>query len=133
MNIAAGHVLLAVEPASSSAHEPGWNDENIAGFLTTPGFRSWVDVCSSVVWCVRDPRKQISSLVTRMVNGSLFDVGSDCLKQSDLLPSHVAAAPSGCETARYRRTFRWLVGARSVHISAIASGSARVPWRRIAV
>ena len=114
VNIAAGHVLLAVEPALSSAREPVVVlTKNIAGFLTAPVFRTWLDVCSSVVWCVRDPRKQISSLVTRTVNGLLFDVGSDRLKQSDLLPSHVAAATEWLRNSQVSKDFS-LAGWRTI-------------------
>lgn len=93
VNVAAGYVLCAIEPTLAAAREPVVVlTKNLASFVTASAFRTWSDVCSSVVWCVRDPRIQISSLVTRTVNGLLFDVASDRLKQSDLLPSHVVAA-----------------------------------------
>lgn len=114
VNIAAGHVLSAVAPALSSAREPVVVlTKNIAGFLTAPAFRTWRDVCSSVVWCVRDPRKQISSLITRTANGLLFDVGSDRLKQSDLLPSHVAAATDWLRNSQVSKNFS-LAGWRTI-------------------
>jgi hypothetical protein len=124
VNIAAGYVLLAVEPALSSAREPVVVlTKNIAGFLTAPAFRTWFDICSSVVWCVRDPRKQISSLVTRTVNGLFFDVGSDRLKQSDLLPSHVAAATEWLRNSRVSKDFS-LAGWRAIgaHFSDSVGG-----------
>ena len=114
VNTAAGHVLSAVEPALSSAREPVVVlTKNLAGFVTAPAFRTWLDVCSSVVWCVRDPRKQISSLVTRTANGLLFDVGSDRLKQKDLLPSHVAAATEWLRNSRVSKDFS-LAGWRAI-------------------
>ena len=129
VNIAAGHVLLVVELALSSAREPVVVlTKNIAGFLTAPVFRTWLDVCSLVVWCVRDPRKQISSLVTRTVNGLLFDVGSDRLKQSDLLPSHVAAATEWLRNSQVSKDFS-LAGWRTIGAHFGDSvGAARVLW-----
>lgn len=114
VQVAAGHVLSAVEPALSLAREPVVVlTKNIAGFLSAPVFRVWLDVCSSVVWCVRDPRKQISSLVTRTANGLFFDIGSDRLKQSDLLSSHVAAATEWLRNSRVSRDFS-LAGWRAI-------------------
>jgi hypothetical protein len=106
LDIAAAHVLRAAEPALPTAHEPVVVlTKNLANFVTAQVFRDWSAVCSSVVWCVRDPRMQISSLVTRTVNGLLFDVGSDRLKQGDLLPSHVAAAAEWLQHSRVSTDF----------------------------
>lgn len=114
VQVAAGHVLSAVDPALSSAREPVVVlTKNIAGFLTASVFRTWLEVCSSVVWCVRDPRRQMSSLVTRTANGLLFDIGSDRLKQSDLLASHVAAATEWLRHSRVSTDFS-LAGWRAI-------------------
>jgi hypothetical protein len=114
VNIAAEHVLSAVEPTMSAAREPVVVlTKNLVSFVTAPAFRTWSDICSAVVWCVRDPRMQISSLVTRTVNGLLFDVGSDRLKHSDLLPSHVAAATKWLQHSDESKDFS-LAGWRAI-------------------
>jgi hypothetical protein len=88
-DIAAGHVIRWVEPALSSMHGPVIVvTKNMARYLPAPVFRAWTDICSVVVWSIRDPRVQISSLVTRTVNDALFGVGADRIKASELLPSH---------------------------------------------
>ncbi len=90
LNIAAECVIQAVEPTLWSTRAPVIVlTKNMARFLTAPVFRAWTDVCSSVVWCVRNPRVQISSLVTRTANDVFFGVGADRLKQRDLLPVHL--------------------------------------------
>jgi hypothetical protein len=92
IDIAAAHLIRTVEPAlaQSSTRPVVVVTKNLARYLSVPVFRTWTDTCSAVVWCVRDPRIQISSLVTRTANDLLFGVGSDRLKQSDLLASHLA-------------------------------------------
>ncbi|WP_375483258.1 hypothetical protein [uncultured Mycobacterium sp.] len=95
VNIAAGHILGAVESVLSSAHEPVIViSKSMAPYLSTSAFRAWTDVCSAVVWCIRHPRAQISSLVTRLANDILCGVGSDRLKQSDLLPPPLSRSPA---------------------------------------
>jgi hypothetical protein len=90
VDIAAMHVIRLVESALSSQGGPVTVlTKNIAHYLSASVLRTWIDVCSAVVWCIRDPWIQISSFVTRMANDMLFGIGSDRLKQSDLLPSHL--------------------------------------------
>lgn len=90
VDIAAGHVIRLVESALSSRAGPVIVvTKTIAHYLSASVLRKWTDVCSAVVWCIRDPWIQISSLVTRMANDLLFGIGSDRLIQSDLLPSHL--------------------------------------------
>ncbi len=106
VNVAAGHVIDAVEPLLSSAREPVIVlAKSMARFLTGPVFRAWTDVCSSVVWCIRDPRMQISSLVTRTANDLFFGIGSDRLKQGDLLPSHVATVTKFLQSSELSTDF----------------------------
>jgi hypothetical protein len=93
VDVAAGHILQWVQPALSSAQGPVIVvSKNMARFLSAPVLRTWTDVCEAVVWCVRDPRPQILSLVTRTVNDQLFGIGADRLKQCDLLPWHLEMA-----------------------------------------
>jgi hypothetical protein len=89
-DVAAGHVIRSIEPVLPSASGPVIVvTKNMARYLSASVFRSWTDVCSAVVWCVRDPRVQISSLVTRMANDLLFGIGSNRLEPRDLQPSHL--------------------------------------------
>lgn len=95
LNIAASHVVEAVEPVLSSAREPVIVfSKNMAQYLSASVFGTWIDACSAVVWCIRDPRVQISSLVTRLANDMLFGPGSDRLKQSDLPLSQPLRSPA---------------------------------------
>jgi hypothetical protein len=95
VNIAARHVVRSVEPVLSSAREPVVViSKNMAQYLSAPVFRTWTDACSAVVWCIRDPRVQISSLMTRLANDMLFGPGSDRLKQSDLPLSRLPRSPA---------------------------------------
>lgn len=94
VNIAVAHVLRSVETVLSSAREPVLVvSKNVARYLSASMFRTWTDICSAVVWCIRDPRVQISSLVTRLANDLLCGAGSDRLKQSDLLQPHLSRSP----------------------------------------
>jgi len=95
VNMAARHVVRSVEPVLSSARKPVVVvSKNMAQYLSASVFRTWIDACSAVVWCIRDPRMQISSLVTRLANDMLFGPGSDRLKQSDLPLSHPLRSPA---------------------------------------
>lgn len=106
VDVAAGHVVRVLEPLLSSARQPIIVlSKNMARFLTEPVFRAWTDVCSSVVWCIRDPRIQISSLVTRTANDLFFGIGSDRLKQGDLLPSHVATVTEVLQSSELSTDF----------------------------
>jgi len=106
VDAAAGHVVRAAESLLSSARQPVIVlAKSMARFLTGPVFRAWTDVCSSVVWCIRDPRTQISSLVTRTANDLFFGVGSDRLKQGDLLPSHLAAVTEFLQSSELSTDF----------------------------
>jgi hypothetical protein len=106
LNAAAEYVIRAVEPELSSAPAPVTVlTKNMARFLTVPVFRAWTDVCRAVVWCVRDPRVQISSLVTRTANDLFFGVGSDRLKQSDLLEVHLATVTKFLQDSELSKDF----------------------------
>jgi hypothetical protein len=95
LDIAARHVVEAVEPVLSAATEPVIVfTKNMAQYLSAPVFGTWIDACSAVVWCIRDPRVQIASLVTRLANDMLFGPGSDRLKQSDLPLSGPLRSPA---------------------------------------
>lgn len=90
LDVAAEYVVGAVERELSSAPLIVLT-KNMARFLTAPVFEAWSEICSAVVWCIRDPRAQISSLVTRTANDLFFGIGSDRLKQSELQSKHLAA------------------------------------------
>jgi len=112
VNIAARHVVRSVEPVLSSAREPVVVvSKNMAQYLSASVFRTWIDACSAVVWCIRDPRVQISSLVTRLANDMLFGPGSDRLKQSDLPLSHPLRSPAWpgilAMVTEFLRNSRW--------------------------
>jgi hypothetical protein len=95
VNIAAEHVVRSVEPVLFSTHEPVVVvSKNMAQYLSASVFSTWRDVCSAVVWCIRDPRVQISSRVTRLGNDMLFGPGSDRLEQSDLPLCRVPRSPA---------------------------------------
>jgi hypothetical protein len=95
VDMAAEHVVRSVEPALSWAHEPVVVlSKNMAQYLSAPVLQTWTDACSAVVWCIRDPRVQISSLLTRLANDTLFGPGSDRLEQSDLPLSHLPRSPA---------------------------------------
>jgi hypothetical protein len=95
LDIAASHVVEAVEPVLCSASEPVVVfTKNMAQYLSASVFAAWINTCSAVVWCIRDPRVQISSLVTRLANDMLFGPGSDRLKQSDLPLSQPLRSPA---------------------------------------
>lgn len=106
VNVAAEHVVRAVEPLLASACQPIIVlSKNMARFLTEPVFKAWADVCSSLVWCIRDPRLQISSLVTRTANDVFFGIGSDRLKQGDLLPPHLATVTKVLQSSELSTDF----------------------------
>lgn len=87
---AARHVLALAEPAMLSAGGPVTVvTKNMASTLSPEVWASWADVCEAVVWCVRDPRVQISSLVTRTANDLLFGYGADRVEQGDLQVCHL--------------------------------------------
>ncbi len=95
VNIAAMQVLRSVEPVLSSACEPVVVvSKNMAQYLSASVFRTWIAACSAVVWCIRDPQVQMSSLVTRLANDMLFGPGSDRLTQGDLPLSHPLGSPA---------------------------------------
>ncbi|MEB4209148.1 hypothetical protein [Mycobacterium sp. 94-17] len=126
LNIAAGHVVEAVEPVLSSAHEPVVVfSKNMAHYLSASVFGAWIDACSAVVWCIRDPRMQLSSLVTRLANDMLFGPGSDRLKQSDLplsQPLRSPAWPGVVETVtEMLRNSRWSTDFSATGWRAIAA------------
>ena len=87
---AAGHVLAWAESVLSSASSPlTVVSKNMARNVSPGAWAQWQGLCSAVVWCVRDPRVQISSLVTRTANDLLFGLGADRLAQDDLEVSHL--------------------------------------------
>lgn len=95
LNVAAKHVVGSVESALSGARAPVIVvSKNMAQYLSAPVFRSWTDACHAVVWCIRDPRVQISSLMTRLANDMLFGPGSDRLQQNDLPLSDLPSSPA---------------------------------------
>jgi hypothetical protein len=106
VDTAAGHILGWVQPAMSSAHGPVIVvSKNMARFLSASVLRTWTDVCAAVVWCVRDPRLQISSLVTRTANDLLFGVGADRLNHDDLSPSHLAMVTEFLQNSAWSTDF----------------------------
>jgi hypothetical protein len=150
LDIAARHVVEAVEPVLSAATEPVIVfTKNMAQYLSAPVFGTWIDACSAVVWCIRDPRVQIASLVTRLANDMLFGPGSDRIKQSDLPLSRPLRSPGWpgvlvtvtelLQNSRWSRDFSatgWrAIGAHFAdcvaHPSFVADGSllSRVPDR----
>lgn len=58
--------------------------KNMARNLTIELFDQWMELCVANVWSVRDPRKQIASMITRIANDLLFEPGSDQICQNDL-------------------------------------------------
>lgn len=106
VDIAAGHVMRVVELSLSSQREPVIVvTKNLAQYLSASVLRTWTDVCGAVVWCIRDPRIQISSYVTRLVNDLLFGIGSDRIKQSDLLPSHLVMVTEFLQNSAWSTDF----------------------------
>ena len=88
--VSARHVVRSAQPLLTSTGGPVVVvTKSMARYLSVPVFRQWTDVCCAVVWCVREPWLQISSLVTRVANDALFGVGADRLQQGDLLPAHL--------------------------------------------
>jgi hypothetical protein len=79
--------------------------KNMARFLSASVLPTWTDVCAAVVWCVRDPRLQISSLVTRTANDLLFGVGADHLNQGDLSRSHLAMVTEFLQNSAWSTDF----------------------------
>lgn len=87
---AAEHVLAWAEPALADAAGPVTVvSKNMARNLSSAPWGPWASACDAVVWCVRDPRVQISSLVTRTANDLLFGLGADRIEQRDLQPHHL--------------------------------------------
>ena len=106
VDVAAAHVIRSLASLLPSASEPVIVvTKNMARFLSAPVFRTWTDVCGALVWCIRDPRLQISSLVTRTVNDLLFGIGSDRLAQHDLLPSHLVMATDFLQNSQWSTNF----------------------------
>jgi hypothetical protein len=106
IDIAADYIIRSVESALSSTGGPVVVvSKSMAVYLSAPVFRTWTEACSAVVWCVRDPRAQLASLVTRIANDRLFGVGSSRLTQSDLLPSHLVAATEVLQNSEMSQGF----------------------------
>ncbi len=106
VDVAAEFVIQSVGPALSTTGGPVVVvTKNMAHYVSASLFRTWTEVCSAVVWCVRDPWVQVSSLVTRMANDLLFGIGSDRLAQSDLLPWHLAMVVEALENSELSTDF----------------------------
>jgi len=104
--IAARHVMRSAEPLLSATNEPVIVlTKNLARYLSAPVFRTWTDICSAIVWCIRDPRVQVSSLVTRTANDLLFGIGTDRLQQADLQPSHLAMVTEFLQNSQWSTNF----------------------------
>jgi hypothetical protein len=106
VDIAAAHIIAAVRPVLCTGTAPAIVvSKNLARYLSGPVFRTWSDACATVVWCIRDPRVQISSLLTRTANDLLFGIGSDRLTQSNLGSSELALATDFLQNSKASKNF----------------------------
>lgn len=106
VDAAAVHILASVQPALTCGERPVIAvSKNLARYMSAPVFRMWTDLCAAVLWCIRDPSVQISSLVTRTANDLLFGIGSDRLSQSDLGPSELAMVTEFLQDSAFSTNF----------------------------
>lgn len=85
---ASGHILDAAE--RHAINFPGKKltivTKNMARNLSDEIFDKWAAVCEDIVWVVRDPYIQMSSLATRIANDLTNGPGTDHLKPEDIPP-----------------------------------------------
>lgn len=106
---ASGHILDAAEPALRAADQQlTVVTKNMARNLSLPILRELVDVCDGVAWSIRDPRVQISSLLTRIANDLAHEPGADIIKQEELTAEQIKAASdfleSGPKSTNFSKT-----------------------------
>lgn len=105
IDVAAGHILDAVEPVIDVASERVTVvTKNMARNLSQVIFKDWIDICDGIVWSVRDPRIQIGSLLTRIVNDIILEPGADKISQDEIKP-YINEASSFLENSKISKSF----------------------------
>lgn len=101
---ASGHILQAIEGKDLGAPLIVFT-KNMSRNLTLDIFKEWMKICDGVIWSVRDPRIQISSLITRIANDLAYEPGADKIKQEDLTPENIQAASDFLENGPVSKNF----------------------------
>lgn len=72
--------------------------KNMARNISRPIFSELMDISQGIVWSIRDPHVQISSLITRIANDLEFEPGADKLRQEDLTDEQIRKASDFLES-----------------------------------
>lgn len=90
---ASTRILDAIDGSGRSAETPlTIISKNMARNISQPIFNELVELSSGIVWSVRDPRIQISSLLTRIANDLAYEPGADVLDLDELTDSQIKEA-----------------------------------------
>lgn len=66
--------------------------KNMARNISRPILNELMGISKEIVWAVREPERQISSLITRIANNKYFGSGSNVLSVDDLTDEHIRVA-----------------------------------------
>lgn len=66
--------------------------KNMARNISQPIFDELVEISKGIVWSVRDPRIQISSLLTRIANDLAYEPGADMFPMQELTDDQIRSA-----------------------------------------
>jgi hypothetical protein len=90
---ASTRILDAVEQHGRPADSPlTIVSKNMARNISQPIFDELVEISKGIVWSVRDPRIQISSLLTRIANDLAYEPGADMFPMEELTDDQIRSA-----------------------------------------
>lgn len=90
---ASGRILDAMNESGRGADKPlTIISKNMARNISQSIFNELVEISTGIVWSVRDPRVQISSLLTRIANDLAYEPGADMLAMDELTDEQIKGA-----------------------------------------
>jgi hypothetical protein len=106
MEDASTRILAAMDQATIPVDKPlTIVSKNMARNISMPIFIEMMGLAKGVVWSVREPGVQISSLITRIANNLEVEPGADELPQDDLSDEQIKRASDFLEDYERGRNF----------------------------
>lgn len=95
---ASTRILDAIEQHGRSHDTPlTIISKNMARNISQPIFDELIEISKGIVWSVRDPRIQISSLLTRIANDLAYEPGADMFPMQELTDVQIRSASNFLE------------------------------------
>jgi hypothetical protein len=90
---ASGRILDAMKVSGRNSDTPlTIISKNMARNISQSIFNELVEISTGIVWSVRDPRVQISSLLTRIANDLAYEPGADMFTMDELTDEQIRGA-----------------------------------------